>query len=274
VSNTESQSAAGSDKIALDLSKKLDSLLSAVADLKKGQDSMRCSFEAKIDNLRTELIANIDSKVRNLRDELSIDLNKEACRIDRVLTTIETLQTRMDAVERSRIPSGDESGAPSVNTGIRHRRDDHRGYQGNPLDDPDITITVSGVPVTENEDLIITANEIIDALGDEVSSNVLVTAASRLKTRIPNRPGLVKISFQNVHEKILVLRNKMNVKDSVKYKNCFLKSSKSHVERLIELNARTILRNLPDGKSLRVDANGRIKQRIQQDQQDANQQME
>ena len=53
----------------------------------------------------------------------------------------------------------------------------------------------------------------------------------------------------------------MNLKDTDDFKNVFLKSSKSHAERLIELNARAILRELPQGRSLRVDSNGRIKPR-------------
>ena len=57
----------------------------------------------------------------------------------------------------------------------------------------------------------------------------------------------------------------MGLKDSEEFKNVYLKSSKSHAERLIELNARAILRELPQGWSLRVDSNGRIKPRIVND---------
>ena len=38
-----------------------------------------------------------------------------------------------------------------------------------------------------------------------------------------------------------------------------LNSSKSHAGWLIELNARAILRELPQGRSVCVDSNGRIK---------------
>ncbi len=55
----------------------------------------------------------------------------------------------------------------------------------------------------------------------------------------------------------------MVLKDSETYKDVYIKSSKSHAERLIELNARTLLRELPQGHNFRVDANGRIKQRTQ-----------
>ena len=105
------------------------------------------------------------------------------------------------------------------------------------------------------------ARDLITALGQAVSSSVEVTGAVRLTARYTNRPGIVKISFRTLAEKISVLRNKMTLKDSGTYSRVYLKSSKSHAERLIELNARAILRELPQGSNLRLDANGRIKRR-------------
>ena len=67
-----------------------------------------------------------------------------------------------------------------------------------------------------------------------------------------------------------MLRNKMELRHSDTYNSVYLKSNKSHVERLIEMNARAILRQLPQGGNFRVDANGRIKQRYQQDRQTTN----
>ena len=40
-----------------------------------------------------------------------------------------------------------------------------------------------------------------------------------------------------------------------------IKSSKSHAERLIDLNARMLLKKLPSGHNLVVDANGRFKEK-------------
>ena len=51
------------------------------------------------------------------------------------------------------------------------------------------------------------------------------------------------------------------IKDSAHYKDVYIKSSKSHAERLIELNARTILRQIPQGNNFWVDSNGRIRPR-------------
>ena len=56
----------------------------------------------------------------------------------------------------------------------------------------------------------------------------------------------------------------MKLKDTEGYKTVYILSSKSRIERLIEMNARAVLRNLPQGRLLRVDASGRIKQRNDQ----------
>ena len=95
-----------------------------------------------------------------------------------------------------------------------------------------------------------------------------VTALARLKPRFRNKPGLVKIGFESVEQKILVLRNKHELKDQQRFRKVFIQSSKSHVERLLELNARTLLRELPTGKSFRVTANGRIKKKQDNDAHD------
>lgn len=243
------------------VNEKLDTLIRAVNDIKSNQCSFKRMFETKLDALRTDLIENIDTKVRALRDELSMDLSRESCRIDNVVKSIQSLQGRLDTVESSRTPDNrNDSNGTGNHSSVRRSN----GY--NP-DDPDVAITASGIPFTEGENLLQKAESLINALGEEVSFNVCVTKAARLPTRFHNRPALVKISFQNVDEKILVLRNKMNLKDSDNFKNVYLKSCKSHVERLIELNARAIIQQLPQGRSLRVDANGRIKQRVQREEQ-------
>lgn len=105
----------------------------------------------------------------------------------------------------------------------------------------------------------------IDSLGDNVKSHVTITGAVRFRTRYIGRPGPVKISFRNVDEKILVLRNKMSLKDNNNYKNVYIRSCKSHAERLIESNARALLRQIPEGRNFRVDANGRIQPRGHQE---------
>ena len=185
---------------------------------------------------------------------LSHNMAREAGRIDTLITTVQSLQGRVSDIENMQ-DNGILNADQSDGTAFR------RPGQINPLNDPEVTIIASGLPFTDGENILTKASALIDARGGEVAENVLVTAVSRLPAKFRNKPGLVKISFGTVDEKVLVLRNKMNLKDTDDFKNVFLKSSKSHAERLIELNARAILRELPQGRSLRVDSNGRIKPR-------------
>ena len=197
---------------------------------------------------------SIDAKVKSLRDEISLDMARESGRIDSLITTVQSLQSRVNDLEDMQ-DKGTLNAVQSEETTFRRRG------QINPLNDPEITIITNGLPFAEGENILTKASALIDALGVEVADNVLVTAAEHLPSKFRNKPGLVKISFGTVDEKVLVLRNKMGLKDSEEFKNVYLKSSKSHAERLIELNARAILRELPQGRSLRVDSNGRIKPR-------------
>lgn len=229
------------------ISQKLDTVINSIQGLKTSQDSMKRMFESKLDKLKTEIIASVDSKISALRDELTLDIHRETNRIDQLLTTVQSIQARVDDLE-----TRTGNGTVSRDREVR-----------NPLDDIDLTIVASGLPFIDGEDLIQTARTLIAEFGEEVSQNVHITAATRLPSRLRDKPGLVKISFRNVDEKIRVLRNKMGLKNSESYRSVYIKSSKSRIERLIENNARAYIRNLPQGqgKSLRVDANGRIKPR-------------
>ena len=193
------------------VSYKLDTLIKVVQDLKIGQESMKRMFESKLDKLKTDLIASVDNKIKTLRDEISLDLVRETNRTDQIINTIHSIHSRIDNVEEqgkqinSHLVNSNDNGVLSTLQSL------------NPLDNNEITITANGIPVTEDENLIQKAESLISALGDEVTQNVRVTGAVRLPTRSTNRPGIVKISFRNTHEKVQVLRNKIKLKDNAVY---------------------------------------------------------
>ena len=91
----------GKSDLACDMSGKCDTLISAVIELKTSQEGMKRMFESKIDKLKTDLMATVDSKVRTLRDELSVDIGRETSRTDQMLTTIQSIQTRLDSLEQN-----------------------------------------------------------------------------------------------------------------------------------------------------------------------------
>jgi hypothetical protein len=54
------------------------------------------------------------------------------------------------------------------------------------------------------------------------------------------------------------LRQKRKLEKYKKHGNIYISGAKSHTERLIELNFRTLLKQLPNGSQLRVAGNGRL----------------
>ena len=71
-------------------------------------------------------------------------------------------------------------------------------------------------------------------------------------------PGLVKIQLRDLDEKKRVLQAKLNLQHDEQYKKVFLRSSKTHSERIHEMNIRTLLNLIPDGGSFRLTGNGKL----------------
>ena len=202
------------------------------------------------------MLSTIDYKIKALKSDIDLDIGNNSRRIEELVNSVHSLSQRIDQAEQN-TDHGDDvfNGGRDTCTGWS------RGTFANPLDNNDITVIIKDMPTTPGKDLLMKAREIISALGDEVSSNVRVIAASRLPARFQNKPGLVKVSLEDIDQKILVLRNKFKLKNHRTFKRVFIQSAQSHVERLLELNALTLLRELPQGKSYRVSANGRILRR-------------
>ena len=246
-----------------DLKTQLSVLIESVKEIKEGQDGLKRMVESKIDKLRSDVLSTIDEKIRALKSDIDLDIGISTRRIDDLVSSVQTLTVRIDQVERviesaqdTRSINGHD--ALSAAGGFMNWSRGGAALNTDPLNDNTRTVIVKNVPYADGENLMNKARDILVALGEEVSSNVNVTAVARLKPRFRNKPGLVKIGFETLDQKILVLRNKSALKDQQRFRNIFIQSSKSHVERLLELNARTLLRELPTGRTYRVSANGRI----------------
>lgn len=116
----------------------------------------------------------------------------------------------------------------------------------------------SAVPLRNDRPLLETATALISALGHDVSSRSKINDVKRCPDRSTGKNPLLKIAFENVEQKVEVLRAKVNLKRSCDFKNVYLRSSKNHTERILELNAKTLLSELPKGNQNRVTANGSI----------------
>ena len=125
--------------------------------------------------------------------------------------------------------------------------------------DPQVTIVAQGLPVSPNEDMITQAKTLVNRALNE--PDVPVIRATRLPSR-NNRPGLVKIEVDSLDSKLKLLRKKFELKETENYKNVFLRSSKSHTERLLEINILKLLDEIPNGKTkYKLTSNGRLVER-------------
>lgn len=123
---------------------KFDTLMSTMLDIKKNQEGMKKMFESKLDKFRTDLLENIDTRVTSLRNEIAIDVQTQSNRIDHVLSTIQSLQERMDTMERPQ--RQDTPGQANDNMDTAYYRS--RSHS----DDSDISVIANGIPVDNGED--------------------------------------------------------------------------------------------------------------------------
>lgn len=238
-----------------------DSVLSiakSVKEIKDGQDSMKKMVESKIDKLRKDVLSTIDDKIKALKTDIDIDMARESSRMDTLAKSLETLTTRIDTIQGivDNVPV-DEHGLG--NNGQANTQNAHGNpRRPDPLNDNEITVIVKNVPYSDDEDITEKANNIINSIGEDISNNVKIVAAARLRKRFRDKPALIKVSFENSDQKVLVLRNKYKLKEVDEYKRVFIQGAKSRMERLLETNARTILKELPHGNSYRITGSGRI----------------
>ena len=171
-----------------DIISSLHIIMEEIKELKAGQ--------SRITQQITELI---DTKINDLRSELKeelmskIDHSETYLRNECLLMTnsIDTLTSKVEAqaIEIAQLKASIPSG------------------QSDPLNNADLTVIVSGLPVYPGEDHIMVAQNIVDNLGTDshnvpISSQVKILQAARLPTRYSSKPPLMKISFA------LVLSNK------------------------------------------------------------------
>ena len=128
------------------------------------------------------------------------------------------------------------------------------GESARPKFDPELSLIVSGLSQEDGENVLdITQRMLSEGLGTEYA----VVDAERLKGRGSN-PGLVKVQCQTKEGKIEILRLKTKLKDHPDYKKVYLSTAKSHTDPLIELNFKTLLRDIPGGRNYFIAGNGRL----------------
>lgn len=228
-----------------DFESKLIDQMTIIADaidrLQKGQTQLQSTFDSKLDKFRKEFLSSIEDKFKAMKVDVDLELANQQRQIEVLSRSVDSIMKRLQEVEKGEGPYSETRSRDSVNN-------------SNPLNNPEVTIIATNVELEHDEDILETARDLVSQL----SESATVTAAARLRSRVQGKPGLVKISLSTVEEKVKILREKRKLKEVGRYRNVFLRGSKSHTERLIELNARTLLSEIPHGHQYRITSNGRI----------------
>jgi hypothetical protein len=120
--------------------------------------------------------------------------------------------------------------------------------------DPETTIVAINPPLGPSDDQEQVARHLVQKLGGDVSNIKQVTTAGGKHGKKP----ILKVEVTSTEEKVNLLRNKEKLKDSGLFKHTYVRSSKSHIERMIQSNFQTILQQLPEGGNYRFTGNGRL----------------
>ena len=166
------------------------------------------------------------------------------------------LEKRIELQEKK--ISDQEKEISSLKSAIQQVRDSQSGNGSDESTQQEFpysrTLVALRVPYEDDENLMDKALDLLEiGLGFEGIPIVRV-----MRTPFRDHPGVVKIELESESIKIDVLRAKQVLRNAPEdwMKRVFIRSSKSHVERLIEANFRTVLNNM--GSDLKVASNGRI----------------
>ncbi|KAK7913157.1 hypothetical protein WMY93_013368 [Mugilogobius chulae] len=193
---------------------------------------------SKLDNVEQQLTSKVDGLQMSLEKTLKEELQKLKDNFD---SEIGSLKARMEQLEE-KIKS--------------HQRTSDTF-------DPDLSVVVMGLPYQENENLTEKIKDVIEN-GCACDQEVTLVALERLRARGPG-PGVVKVAFASVREKVAVLRGKANLKSNDKFRKVYIRTAKSHTDRVMEENFKVLLRDLPNGKDYYVSGNGKLLRRTAPD---------
>ncbi len=239
------------------LDKTIGEIHTGQAEIKKGQESLRKTVDSKLDILRNELKQDIECKLKAFKGDIDIELGIMTAKHEKLSDEMDSLRKMVAAVTTTTdvtLPEGSYANAVGALS----------GSNVDPLHDVDKCVIASGVLFQDDENLDDKMARLMDDLPEIDFKPV---KSIRLSSRSTRYPPLVKMAFSSLEEKIKVLRAKNALKHSREFARVFLRGSKTHTERLIELNFRKLLDIVPGGEDLRVASNGRIVEKSSDDMQ-------
>ena len=214
----------------------LEIIASELASLKYQQNETRKYLDNKITNfardLRSDWVETLDKKINILENNIGKHFQEFDHRISAIESRVDCLSARVESENKA-------------------------------LKDSDRCIVATGIYFHVDENLTAKVGRLMEELSPHLSMAVEVVATERLRPRSPEHIPVVKVAFGNVHQKVAVLKAKQNLAKSKEFRLVRLRASKSHVERVLEMNFKKILEQFPHlDNQFRIANNGKIVSKI------------
>ena len=184
------------------------SIKSTVTEVKNEQTSLRLFVEDRLQSFETKMSADLDK----IKTSLENDVRSVNERVD----TIETKMTRVEEIC-------------------------HKQTQENQDYPPEKSIIIINLKEERGKSDHELVNEMLQNGLEVPNDNIKV---KRLTSQT-NKPGLIKVEFPNKQIKIQALKKKMNLKNTPRYQNVFMRTSMEYHERIAQQNMNTLLREIP-----------------------------
>ena len=122
----------------------------------------------------------------------------------------------------------------------------------------ELSCVISGMRPANNENLSQRCDDLIqNGLG---LKNVKCKKATRVGNR-DGKPGIIKVEFDNLTDKISVLRAKGHLKNNPATSKVFIRSSKSHEQRILEQHTMELLKLIGRENDFYFNGSGKLMQK-------------
>ena len=179
-------------------------------------------LESKVDNMRRDILTELDTRLKKIQDDIFLEIAGLRARIEEIELKI---------------------------TEPNNSRPDKQQF------DPERSVIIFGLHETVSEDI---TNKISSLIKNGLKlPDVVPLASKRLQSR-NDKPGAVKVEFKDLDDKVKALRAKQKLKEQRLYRNVYIRSSKSHMERLHEINMRMLLDEVSDSSKFGFTGSGKM----------------
>ena len=221
--NTSAESAknvSASAELAKNMS--MDLVLEKLNGIENEQKALRQTMNDKFESLKKDLLENITKSINDMKVELEGEINKVKEDCQELRQSVEILQSQ----------------------------------QTKPIDDIDRTIVITNLKA-DNDTLQTEVEKMVQVLGFTIPTDVTIEQVKRLPGR-DGKPGIVKVAFNSLESKVKVLKVKQQLRSNPEYSKCWLRTSKTHAERVAEMNFQKLLDMWNEGDQYKLTGNGRI----------------